>query len=193
MTRPRFSHSATKGIERERREKVTGVVRGVENGGGNAGGLTRGGADSALLRILAEEPWPDRDSADGRSSLHERHPRVRRSWRFQARSACHNRGRWEQRTEDWPMEHFRFARSLPSRPCACLYGSVQRAGEALKVRPTQISGPESAGRLRPLFSGGVLISTPRVGYAIDTFADGFRDDFWGSSCNGQRPLLKRFA
>src|ERR1700689_3598647 len=37
MTRPRFSHSATKGIERERREKVTVVVPGVENGGGNAG------------------------------------------------------------------------------------------------------------------------------------------------------------
>jgi hypothetical protein len=32
-----------------------------------------------------------------------------------------------------------------------------------------------------------------VGYANHTFADGLRDDYWGSSCNGQHPLLKRFA
>jgi len=32
-----------------------------------------------------------------------------------------------------------------------------------------------------------------VGYAIDTFADHSRDDYWGKSCNGLHLLLKRFA
>jgi hypothetical protein len=32
-----------------------------------------------------------------------------------------------------------------------------------------------------------------LGYAIDTFADGLCDDYWGLSCNGLHPLLKRFA